>query len=85
MSWTQVSEDLPPEGKIVLTYSEVYGSYFLAKWTAPRGWLDQDDDDLKIVTHWCAIELPLTFPITSKPDEEAAKKYGMKVARTLFS
>lgn len=80
MQWIQVSEHLPEEGKLVLCYTEVIGAYFLSKWSASRGWLDQDGGDMRIITHWLDMEIPFTFPITFKIDEELAKKYGMKLS-----
>jgi hypothetical protein len=85
MQWINVKEHVPEEGKLLLSYSEVYGSYLLAKWCSGRGWLTQDNEDIKIVSHWCDLTLPFTFPITEKPDEEAAQKWGLKIQRTLFS
>lgn len=84
MKWHHVSEDLPPENKIVLAYSEIDGIYTLAQWSSARGWLDQDSDDLKIITHWNEICLPLNFEITEKNEEELAKKYGFKMVKSLF-
>lgn len=79
MRWIEAAEHTPEEGKLLLVYSEVHGAYFLAQWSACRGWLDQEDDSIRIITHWFDCDLPLVYPITNKIDEEAATRYGFKL------
>lgn len=81
MKWYQVSEHLPPEGKLFMVYSEVHGKYYYASFCSARGWLDQDKCSMKIVTHWCDFELPMPFPVLEQPDEELAKKYGFQISQ----
>lgn len=73
-----VSEDLPPENKIVVGYSSVHRHYYFVKWTASRGWLDQDGDAVKLITHWSNQELYLPFPISEEVDLEEAEKYSFR-------
>lgn len=79
MQWMNVSEHLPDEGKLVLAYSAVHAEYYVAKWSAARGWLDQNDRSMTLVTAWNDVDLPLNFPVTDELDLELAKTYGFKV------
>jgi hypothetical protein len=75
-----VSEDLPPEGKLVIGYSEVHHTYYICKWTAARGWLSQKDATVQIVTHWDNTQVDFSLQISDDPNKELAKKYGFDVA-----
>lgn len=74
----EVSEHLPEEGVLKWVYSEVWGYYYIAKWTASQGWVDQDGDHIKIITHWCDLELPMPFPSSGSYNEDVAVKYDFK-------
>lgn len=78
MRWYTCPEHLPEEGLIVLGYSDVYQSYYLSKWSSCRGWLGQDNDDIRIITHWCDVSLTLPFPVGNGINEEKAKEHNLK-------
>jgi hypothetical protein len=78
MQWFLTSENVPEEGRLVLTYSEPFGSYDIGKWSSSRGWLDGFGHKYKIITHWCDVELPLPFEATFSYSEELAAKYGVE-------
>lgn len=84
MAWIKVEEHVPPAGKIVRAYSRVYGLYFFAKWSAARGWLDQKDCSIRVITEWDDAEYDFPFPILEDIDEELAKQYGFDTSSSSF-
>lgn len=84
MRWIEVEEHLPSDEELYLTYASVFGNYQLAKWTPSRGWLDEHDSDIRVITHWMDMKLNLPYPILDSADEELAKKYKLKAQRSIF-
>lgn len=75
--WYEVSEDLPPDdGHLRWCYSAVHQLYWAALWTPARGWVDDTNNPLKIITHWSDMILYRPFP-QIEYDEVLAKKYGL--------
>ena len=84
MQWIECEEHLPQDQELYYTYSAVHGRYQAAKWTPTRGWVDQTEGDLRIITHWLDQKLPHIFPILGTADEEVAKKYNYPLTRGIF-
>jgi len=76
-TWIDVSEHVPQEKVYVLAFNEIIGSYHLVKWSAARGWLDQDDNNVPLITHWYDTFLPLTMKKVGKI-EKALEKYNIR-------
>lgn len=72
------TEHLPQEDTFVLTYSAPYGAYQIARWTSSRGWIDIGGSQLRCVTEWLDLPLPLPYDIRNSYDDELATKYGLE-------
>jgi hypothetical protein len=82
--WFSVHDSLPPEDMFVLVYTAVYGSYAIAKFTPVRGWLNVASEDLRSVTHWCDLDLPMPYELRNSYDEELGKKYSIQKRCGIF-
>jgi hypothetical protein len=79
MRWFLVEEDLPPEDdQLRWCYSEVFGTYHGAKWTAAQGWVDQRGSQFHIMTHWSDLILETPFAI-GEYNEDIARQYKFKL------
>lgn len=74
--WIEVNEHQPEVGRIVRCYSEVYGQYYLARFTPFSGWSTIGGNFLSYITHWCDEELYFPWKATCETNREVAKKYG---------
>lgn len=80
MAFISVEDDLPPPGQFVIAYCEPYGVYEIAQFCPARGWVDQTNRKLGIISHWDNAGFYFPFPILS-PDEineESLAKYNLK-------
>lgn len=79
MRWIESMEQLPEPNQIVLAYSEVFSNYILAQWCPAKGWMNQEGSGVKIITHWLDFYFQLPFPILEEVNEEAAKRYKIRI------
>lgn len=77
MKWMSVHEHLPEEGRAVVCYSEVFRKYYLAYFCPHRGWIDQENERLRIITHWHDEKIDFPFDSSGEFDEEKARSYGI--------
>ena len=80
----QVQEHIPEEGRYIIGYSEITGSYHLCRHSMLLGWRDVKGIELKCITHWLDMHIPMPFAITNQIDEKAANKYGIIVSHTIY-
>ncbi len=73
-----VEQDLPPERKLVIGYSAIHYNYYIVQWTPSRGWLDQNGEDVRIITHFSNQDIYLPMPISMNRNEELARHYEFK-------
>lgn len=84
-AWYPAEEHLPDNGKFVIGYSDIYGSYHICVFYAHKGWVDlADGANYKAITHWLDMDIPFPFENRNEYCEESAKKYGIKSRRSVF-
>jgi hypothetical protein len=85
-NWVNVTEFLPPDDNhktstYWLVYSEPFGTYYIAYFSACRGWIDIKGSHLSVVTHFCDKPLTLPFAITNELDDDTLLKWTGHTSR----
>lgn len=79
--WISIKDDFPSMdeetgfSEFVLTFSDILGIYYIARYSNMNGWTDQLDRSIRQVTRW----LNFSFQFNEvKPcyNEQAIKEYG---------
>lgn len=78
-TWLDVAEHQPIEGEYFLVYSDVFGTYWVAKFNPRRGWENIENESLKHVSHFCDQPLSLPFEIRNCINYFLAEKNGFRV------
>jgi hypothetical protein len=72
-----VLDELPPPNVYLWTFSAVFGSYHVAKWTPATGWqLPNNGGILQAITHWWGFILPAPYEETNEFNATIGKLYG---------
>lgn len=70
------SEVLPPENKPYLAYSEIYGNYYVCKFSPVFGWVSDKNTQLGSITHWFDADIEFPWKIRNAFSRKIAAKYS---------